>query len=316
MTQHQMRRIARVVSVLVATVLLGTAIWKLDIGSVTLALTSVRPGWIVASIAVSVLILPLWALQWMILAPPGAGNRLRPMVGVVAISSAMHNTAVAFVGEGVGVAGLVTRIGLEPAAAFSVLAMDQLLVGLAKLALVAVAARLLPLPAGMVSAATIVAVGATVLLAATLALAFVHEPVARVFSGRAAQFISRFGQALAPLRSPRRFSAALVLAGAKLAADLAAIVCVQRAFGVDLPVASAVLALVILGFATALPVAPANLGTYEASIVVAYTAFGIPAEQALGMALVQHACRLVALAAPGYGWLLAVAASSKATASR
>ena len=110
--------------------------------------------------------------------------------------------------------------------------------------------------------------------------------------------------ALAPLRSPRRGSAALALALAKKLAEVLAILCIQRAFGVVLPVASAVLVLAALNLATLLPVVPANVGVYEAVVVLAYGYFGVAPERALAMGLVQHACYFAALALPGYGWLL------------
>jgi uncharacterized protein (TIRG00374 family) len=107
----------------------------------------------------------------------------------------------------------------------------------------------------------------------------------------------------------------LALALLKKLVEMVAIVCVQRAFGLDLPFASAVLALAALNLATLLPIVPGNVGVYEAAVVFAYGSFGVPAERALAVALVQHLCYFLAFAGPG---VLATAGArwSGASASR
>jgi uncharacterized membrane protein YbhN (UPF0104 family) len=55
----------------------------------------------------------------------------------------------------------------------------------------------------------------------------------------------------------------------------------------------------VLNLATLLPLVPGNIGVYEAAVVLALTRFGVPAEQALGVAVVQHLCYFAALALPG-----------------
>jgi uncharacterized membrane protein YbhN (UPF0104 family) len=93
-----------------------------------------------------------------------------------------------------------------------------------------------------------------------------------------------------------------VLALLKKAAEVCAIVCVQRAFGVHLPIGGAVLVLAVLNLATLLPVVPGNVGVFEAAVVIALTRLGVGPEQALGIAVVQHLCYFVALALPGLVW--------------
>jgi uncharacterized membrane protein YbhN (UPF0104 family) len=120
---------------------------------------------------------------------------------------------------------------------------------------------------------------------------------------RAARLVASVGAALAPIRSPTRSAGALALALAKTLAEAAAILCVQRAFGVALAPESALVILAAINLATLLPLVPGNLGVYEAAVVLAYSHLGVPAERALGIAVVQHACCFVALALPGYRWL-------------
>jgi uncharacterized membrane protein YbhN (UPF0104 family) len=108
----------------------------------------------------------------------------------------------------------------------------------------------------------------------------------------------------------------MVLALVKKAVEVCAMVCMQRAFGLDLPVGAAVLALGMLNLSTLLPIVPANVGVYEGAIVLAYTRYGVPAEQALGLAALQHLCYLLALAAPGVLWAGAARWSRAADAGR
>jgi glycosyltransferase 2 family protein len=81
-----------------------------------------------------------------------------------------------------------------------------------------------------------------------------------------------------------------------------AMLCMQHAFGLDLPVGAAILALGMLNLSTLLPIVPGNIGVYEGAIVLAYSHYGVSAEQAVGLAAVQHLGYLLALAAPGVLW--------------
>ena len=92
---------------------------------------------------------------------------------------------------------------------------------------------------------------------------------------------------------------ALGLALLKKAAEVAAIVCVLRAFGLRESIAAAIVVLAVLNLATLVKVVPGNVGVFEAAVVLALTRFGVTPEQALGVAVVQHVCYFTALALPG-----------------
>ena len=287
--------------------LLVLALRHIDLARAASELHDVRGGWIVAAILCFVAILPLWALEWRILAPPTSRNTMGKMLGVVAITSSTLNTSAFFVGEAVAVVLLVARAGLTRSAALSVIAMDQLLVGVAKLVVFAAGALTLSLPQWMFAGLTLLSAGVVALLATCMLAAWHHEVIpplaARVIPESVASALGRMGESLAPLRSPGRSGSVLVLALAKKAAEVLAILCVQRAFGVTLPIASAVLVLAALSLATLMPIVPGNLGVYEAAVVLTYTHLGMRADQALGIAVLQHACYFAALALPGYLWL-------------
>jgi uncharacterized protein (TIRG00374 family) len=280
------------------------------------SIVAVRGTWLVAATLCYLAILPLWAWQWHLLAPRSRSQTFHSMLRVVTTTSGVLNTTPLLVGEATGVVLLVAVTGLERTAALSVLAMDQLLVGIAKLVVLATAAVLAPLPDWMARAALglIVAVAALAGLLLIGASRRAWRPprpegrsptsagVAASIPERLVRTLDALPAALSPLRSPRRGGGALALALVKKGVEVCAMICIQRAFGLELPVSAAILALAMLNLSTLLPIVPGNIGVYEAAVVLAYARYGVPPEQGLGLAALQHLCYLVALAAPGVLW--------------
>ena len=314
-----MRRAGWVIAAMVLVALLVVAVRRIDMDRLILQLRSVRVLWLVAAMGCYVAILPLWALLWRILAPPAEHNTVGRMLGVVAMASSTLHTTAFLVGEAAGITLLVTRVGLSRSAALSVMAMDQLLVGITKLVVLATGALTLTLPRWMSAGVVALSVVVPALLGGCLLTAWRHKELAllaaRFVPERAARAIATMGEALAPLRSPARAGGALLLALAKKVVEVMAILCVQRAFGISLPLASGVLVLAALNVATLIPLVPGNFGVYEGAVVLTYTHLGLSPEQAAGIAVVQHACYFAALALPGYAWLAARGVSRTAAAA-
>jgi uncharacterized membrane protein YbhN (UPF0104 family) len=301
------RRAWRVLAVLALLGLLTASLQRMDLGRAWAEVSAVRMEWLVLAMACYFAILPLWAVQWHLLAPTRSAPKLGDMFRVVATTSTVLNTTPMLVGEAAAVVLLVAHAGLDSAAAISVLAMDQLLVGLAKLTVLGVAASWAPLPAWMTRAILGLVSGLSLLGVGLLVAAWRHADVTRWLSRIVplplARAVGTFATALGPLRSPSRGGATFLLALLKKSAEVLAIVCAQRAFGVSLPLGSAVLVLAALNLATLLPVIPGNVGIYEAAVVLVYTRLGLTPESALGIAVVQHLCYFVALATPGVAWI-------------
>ena len=312
------RRAARVAALLLLAALAALAASRLSIARLLTELTVARPQWLVLALLCYLAILPLWGVQWFLLAPVSPRPAPSRMLAVVAMTSTVLNTTPLLVGEAAGIYFLVSVTGLARAAALSVLAMDQLLVGLAKVVVVGVAASTAALPPWMERGAQGLLGGVSALFLGLIVVAWRSDHLARLAARllpqRAARLLVSVGEALAPLRSPARGGGALLLALAKKLVEVAAIMCVARAFGVALPLTGAVLVLAALNLATLLPLVPGNIGVYEAAVVLAYTHLGVSAERALGIAVVQHACWFVALALPGYRWLARVAVTRSSAA--
>jgi uncharacterized protein (TIRG00374 family) len=295
------RRGARVVrvAILMAVVVAATvAVTRLDIARLAASMGAARWHWIGLAALCYVATLPMWAIAWQVLLGPAAPP-FRTMLGITSVTSAVYALAVAFGGEVAAVALLVTRARLGRAQAVGLVLMDQVLQGAAKCATIFAAALTMPLPpwARAGAAALVLGVGlGTVLLAVAVVGTKGSSPRPRRLIPNA---VRQLGEALATFRSPSRATAALGLAIAKQAAEIIAVLCVQRAFDIHLPFGSAILVVAALGLSTLIPATPGNLGVFEGTIVAVYAGFGVRPEDATAMAITQHAVYLIAFTLPG-----------------
>ena len=287
------------------TLVLLLAVRSLPWTQVLLRLREARGEWIMAAVAANFAILPLWASEWRLLVPAAFRVGYGRMFEVVSVTASVLNAVPMLAGEASAVGLLILRAGLSRGAALSVLALDQLLVAFAKLATIAAAATMVSLPAwlraGVISLAA--AFIALLLLLGVVAhhwQALSQRVALRETRARAAAVrLMSWGGQLDALRDGR-IGAAAALAIAKKSMELLAIIAVQLAFGVEPSFAAGLLVLAALAVTTLLPVAPANLGVYEATVFAAYRYMGVSADAALGMAIVQHAAFLLPSLATGY----------------
>lgn len=273
-------------------------------------LRHVGPWWIAVAVALNFAILPLWALEWRLLVP-GVVLGVRRTFEIVTVTASILNTVPFLAGETSAVALLMGRGGLSRGAALSVLAMDQLLVAFAKLATLALAAWLAPIPGWLrTGLATLIAVFGAMLVA-LVPLAHHWENIRAVLLRSPTHMrrwlarLCEWGEHLDVLRAPGRISQAMLLALGKKGVELGAIVAIQAAFGLDVSLASAALVLAGLALSTLVPVSPGNLGVYEATVFTIYRYLGVPAETAVGVAIVQHLAFLLPSLAGGYVTLAA-----------
>jgi uncharacterized membrane protein YbhN (UPF0104 family) len=181
--------------------------------------------------------------------------------------------------------------------ALSVLALDQLGEGLAKVALFLLVGLLAPMPAWMRAGVTT----ATLLVAALI-----------LGLGLASRWLSE----LRIDRSLSRTTSALAWLALSKLAEAFAIVASQRAFGIDVGISGTVLVLAAASLGSMIPVTPGNAGTYEAAVFVAYRHLGLTPEQALSLALVQHLCYVLPSVGIGYLFVSAQTVARSAIASR
>jgi glycosyltransferase 2 family protein len=146
---------------------------------------------------------------------------------------------------------------------------------------------LLPsLPEGVGQALRTVLVVIGVLLAA-LGIASRHTTRSRWLAG------------LAVLREPSRLAPAFGAIVATWLLDLGCVLLVMAAVGLTPRLADALLVLLFVNLATAIPASPGQLGTHELGALTALRLQGVAAEQAVAFALLYHAAQLVPVLALG-----------------
>jgi uncharacterized membrane protein YbhN (UPF0104 family) len=278
------------------------------------AMRTANVGWLAAAVIANTGILIFWAGFWRALLPRGEEVAYWCMFRIASIASAIMNTVPLLAGHASSLVLLVRRGGTTRHGALSVLALDQLGEGLAKVFVFLLVAIITPIPAamraGIVTAST--AVGVLLVVLVTLAHRYRLSPANPPadpradpsLAARVGAFAERWAHALDALRSGRRSAAALALVLATKAAEALGIIAVQRSFGVEVSITGTLLVLAAVMLATMIPLAPGNLGTYEASVFFAYDYLGISPATALALALVQHACFMLPAVGVGYALLM------------
>lgn len=262
------------------------------------ALTAARPGWAIAALAVNCAMFPLWAWQWRVLAPPTARPSWARMLEIVSLISLSQNVLPVIGSAAAAIGMLIFRGGLSRGAAVSLLALDQMLTGVAKVAAVGAAALLVPVPGWIRDGGLALVAVMVVFVVALLTLAHGTERLEKwaLRLGRGARVAATVAAWTRHLEGLRRGGRpvwwALGYALLKKVCETLAAVAVQYACGVELGWGAAVLVVAALGLST-LVRTPGNLGVYEATVVGIYTALGASPAPALAAALLQHLVVLV-----------------------
>lgn len=292
------RRLAWLGAWFLATTLLVVCARTVDWARALEVLSTGRTGWLAFAVFLNGAILVCWAAFWRALRPDGeTAVSYARMFEIVATASSLMNTVPFGGGHASSIVLLMRRGGVTPRGALSVLALDQLGEGITKVSLFLLVALLLPLPTWMRAGVT---TAAFVVVAWFIAL----------------MVASRWARELEILKHWRRSVAALTCVITMKGVEALALVAVQHAFGVSIGPGGTLLVLAALILGTMLPVAPGNLGTYEASVFLAYRYLGISPEQALTLAVVEHVCFLLPSVGVGYAFISAHTLSRSAIASR
>jgi glycosyltransferase 2 family protein len=297
-TSAMKRRLAWLGAWILATALLVVCARTVDWTRALEVLSTAHVVWLGFAVLLNGVILVCWAAFWRALRPddeaPASYGR---MFEIVATASSLMNTVPFGGGHASSIVLLMRRGSMTQGGALSVLALDQLGEGITKVSLFVLVAALLPLPtwmrAGVTTASLVVAAWFITLMVA-----------------------SRWARGLGILKHWRRSIAALACVIAMKGVEALALAAVQHAFGLSLSPGGTLLVLAALILGTMLPVAPANLGTYEASVFLAYRYLGVSPEQALTLAVVEHVCFLLPSVGVGYAFISAHTLSRSAIASR
>ena len=294
---------------LVAALALARVAGGVDWPKVRDVIAAADAGWTLAACVAGLAGIPLWLLAWRALIPdPPPTSRL---LEVQTVAYASIQTLSMLGGGAVAIFMLVRRGGLSYGGAVSLLALDQVLTGLVKVSIVGAALAFSPAPAALRTAGGVFLVAVCALCAAVLAISYSSGFVAGASArpgglwARCLAIASEAAGALRAARSPGRFGFAFVCYLARRSVEGVAALCVMKACGAPVSVEAALLTVAVVSLTTVAPGPPGNIGVYEAAVSFAYAQTGLPAEQALALAVLQHIAFLFAALLPGYVMLAA-----------
>lgn len=289
--------------VLVALLVVGAFLWLLrglDLAAIADALRRARWWPIAVATALNFGHLALRAVRWQLMLqqvePIGFGRMLRYTIANYAASTILP----ARMGELLRVWLLRRREGV-PASTATATAIGEKVLEAAALAVVVVPVPWLlrDLPGwigGALIGLVVVGLGGVGLCALLAYWARRHPDRAR---GARAPLLVRFAAGVDVLGQPADLALTIVLSIAAWIVDVCQILLVLAAVGVYVPWTGALLVLLTLNLAAAIPAAPAQLGAFEIGAVVALEALGVPRPEAVAFALVFHAVQVVPLALVG-----------------
>jgi len=311
MPSSKQKKILLLIAWVFATLLLYICFREIDLEQAWNNIKQVHPLWLFLSIAGHFLIFIFWAKQWIIFLPEKVFVTFKEMFEINALMSTAMNTLPFPGGHALGVFLLVKKEGVGHSAALSVMSLDQLTEGIAKLTVLLVVSWLTPLPPlikkGILGLIVVILIFTSILL--YFAFRFhdyknIRTDSNKTLKERTIDFVSRWGQQLEGLRNIQTFCYGVILAYGMKLGEASAIWSIQKGFGVDLPIWRIILIHAAINLTTIIPLAPGNLGVYEATVFFIYQHLGIEPEQAIALALTQHLCFLLPLAGTGYVYTL------------
>lgn len=274
------------------------------------------PLWLFIAVFFNACILGIWASLWYLLLPKKISVPFARIFQANAFMSTSCNTIPFPGGHAVGVMALARRAKVGHTVALSVVALDQLMEGFAKIFVLTLVATFVPLPERMGQGILIFVV--VISLFASIMFYLAHKkPRVREgqeaisLTGKIMAFVSRWSAHLEVLRDVRTFSSGLLLALLMMLAQTLGIWAVQKSLGLDLPFWAPILVMGALNITTVLPITPGNFGVYEGTAFLVYQFCGLAPESALSLALLQHLCFLLPMVGTGYLVLLLLTSAQK-----
>ncbi len=287
--------------------LLYFCLQSIDLNGAWVEFSRADPLWLFVAVFFNACILGVWTALWHLLLPGKLSVPFASVFQANAFMSTSCNTIPFPGGHAVGVMALARRTGVGHTVALSVLALDQLLEGFAKIFVLTLVAFFVPLPERMGQAILIFVVVIGFFASIMFYLAHKQPQVKEGTSslmGKVGRFVSRWSAHLEVLRDMRIFSFGLLLAFLMMFFQTLGIWAVQKSLGFDLPFWAPILVMGALNLATVLPITPGSFGIYEGTAFLAYQFCGLAPESALGLALLQHLCFLAPMVGTGYLVLL------------
>jgi len=290
----------------ISALLLWWALREVHFGEALDALRAVRPGWLLATVAVATATFPLRLVRWRLLlrAEDGSPYGWTPLWHATAMGFAGNNVLPLRAGEVIRTVAATRLAGARLTVSLASIAVERVFDSLTVVGLLALALVLPGMPEGLTVAgmpvqqvttsAALLALGA--LVAAALVVAFPRAAERAVHAAmpserlayRVASTIEGIAQGLGVLRSPGRLAAVVFWSVALWLVNALSFELAFRAFELPVGFAGALLLQGVLAFGIALPSAPGYVGPFEAIATAVLAVYGIDASRAIACAVGYH----------------------------
>jgi uncharacterized protein (TIRG00374 family) len=299
---------AAILGLVVSALAVVALVTFIDVDETVDALGTADLGWLALTILMVPAQIVLRSLRWQLLLPRDADGR-RPRLGPIMASLLVGQFANLVLPARLGEAVRAYLVGRREQIAFPRVLGSVLLervIDVATLALVAIGAAVLAgAPDWIVRGSEIVAIvgGVVVVLLAASAIPRGVRLMGRVVGRiggmpRLMAVATAFGEG-AEGDSRRSLIGAVVVSTATWFFVGATFWMVGRSLDMSIDPAAAMLIAAVTSLGMAIPSAPANIGTWEAAAVVAATALGIGAPEALALGIAAHVVSTVPFAVIG-----------------
>jgi uncharacterized protein (TIRG00374 family) len=280
------------------------AIRGVDFGLVREALAGSNYWWLAPALGALALGVAVRALRWQLLFRRETRPPYLAVANALLVGLFFNSILPARAGEAARVVVLNQQQGTSRVEAVATVVLERALDILCLLLLLFAIAPVLPSVSWLQSAVA-VAVGlaaSLVVVAWVLArwgdrpLRVALRPLVRlrlVGGGRAERAAANFARGLAGLREWRLLAAGLVLTTLSWVLLGLSMWCVLIAFDLGLSPVAGLFVAIAVNIGMILPSSPAAVGVFEASVLVALSAYGVSKEQALSYALVVHVLNFV-----------------------
>ncbi|MBJ6724096.1 lysylphosphatidylglycerol synthase transmembrane domain-containing protein [Geomesophilobacter sediminis] len=247
------------------------------------------------------------AVRWKYLLLPVKETRLGTLFSSTLIGYMANNLLPARLGELVRAYSLAKKENIPTPTVFATLVLDRLCDGFSVLLILVVAFFSVQLPPGMEKIQHGLVTGGYVTLALYIAVlgflvlltrltdwtlgvvAKILGPFPERFRTKVLELLSSFLGGIRFPKLPGEISGIIVTSVLIWATAVWPVDLVLRSFGIALPITASMFIMVFLVFAVMVPASPGYVGTYHFACVTALSAFRIPTEKALSVALVIHA---------------------------
>ena len=294
------RRMRTVAGYIVAAACLVWVFHDVEVDPMLQAMREVRWTWMALAVTVDILSYVTQAVRWKLLLGP-VGD-VPWLDAAQAIYAGLFASEVLPMRPGEVLRALIVSRHLQTdiSGVFPSIVVERLFDGIWLALGIAVAAMLMPLPGALLRAGDVL--GVLIVAATSLFLYEVFRQAPAVpdapqpLQGRLARFRRGFQLIGRRREAWLAFGLSLVL----LTAQMLALWLVMRGYGLDASFWTAATVLMIVHLGTAVPNAPANVGTYQFFCVLALTLFGVEKTTATGFSVVAFVILTVPLWAIGF----------------